>query len=151
MSFEELLRKRAIEHVTVTPREIGELLAVAKRDIRASQAMVNTDLDWGFAIAYNAILQLSIAFMAQLGYRPRGEGKHYNTFRFMEEALPEDKTMIRRLQKLRRKRNVTLYEHPGAISEKEALDVIEFASRYYDGIKSKLPPEVIREEPGETP
>jgi hypothetical protein len=149
MSFEELLRKRAIERVTVTPREIGELLAVAKRDIRASQAMVNTDLDWGFAIAYNAILQLSIAFMAQLGYRPRGEGKHYNTFRFMEEALPEDKAMIRRLQKLRKKRNVTLYEHPGAISEKEALDVIEFASRYYEEIKSKFPPEVIREEPEE--
>jgi hypothetical protein len=149
MSFEELLKRRAIERVTVTPREIGELLAVARRDIRAAQAMVNTDLDWAFAIAYNAILQLSIAFMAQLGYRPRGEGKHYNTFRFMEEALPEDKAMIRRLQKLRKKRNVTLYEHPGAISETEALDVVEFASRYYEEIKSKLPPEVAREEPEE--
>jgi len=46
MSFEELLRKRAIESVTVTAREIAELLALFRRDIRTSEAMLNTDLDW---------------------------------------------------------------------------------------------------------
>jgi hypothetical protein len=56
MSFEELLRRRAIEAITATPREIAELLAVARRDIKTSQAMMNTDLDWAFAIAYNGIL-----------------------------------------------------------------------------------------------
>jgi len=142
MSFEELLRRRAIESVTTTPREIAELLAVARRDIKTSQAMLNTDLDWAFAIAYNGILQMSIAYMNHLGYRPRGEGHHYNTFRFMEEALPEDAQMIRRLQKLRRKRNTTIYEQPGLVSEQEALDVVQFASRYYSVIEAKLPSDI---------
>ena len=142
MSFEELLRKRAVERVTITPREIAGLLEVAKRDTRTAQALTMTDLDWAFAIAYNAILQLSIAYMNSLGYRPRGEGKHYNTFRFMEEALPEDAVMIRRLQKLRKKRNTTVYEQPGLVTEKEAHDVIEFASRYYETILAKLPKDV---------
>jgi len=69
MSYEELLRSRAIEPVKVTPREIAELLALSKRDIKASNAILSTDLDWAFAIAYNGILQISIAYMNSLGYR----------------------------------------------------------------------------------
>jgi hypothetical protein len=149
MSFGELLRKRAVEPVTVTPREIAELLALSKRDIKASDAMITTDLDWAFAIAYNGILQMSIAYMNFLGYRPRGEGKHFNTFRFMEEALPEDAQMIRRLQKLRKKRNITLYEQSGLVSEKEALDVVQFAARYYEAIAAKLPVEITGQVPEE--
>lgn len=149
MSFEELLKRRDIEPVTVTAREIAELLALSKRDIRASEAMLNADLDWAFAIAYNGILQLSIAYMNHLGYRPRGEGKHYNTFRFMEEALPDEALIIRRLQKLRRKRNATIYEQSGLVSEKEARDIIEFASHYYTSIEAKLPREITGQVPKE--
>jgi hypothetical protein len=142
MSFEELLRKRAVEPVTVTPREIAELLAVARRDIHTAENLVTTDLDWAFIIAYNAVLQLSIAYMNAQGYRPRGEGKHYNTFQFMLEALPEDRAMIKRLQKFRRKRNMSLYEQPGLVGETEARDVIDFAGRYYEEIKSRLPQDI---------
>lgn len=142
MSFEELLRKHAIEPVEVTPREIADLVALSRRDINAAEAMLNTDLDWAFAIAYNGILQMSIAYMNHLGYRPRGEGKHYNTFRFMEEALPEDAQMIRRLQKLRRKRNTTIYEQSGLVSATEAEDVVGFASRYHASVAAKLPRDI---------
>jgi hypothetical protein len=147
MSYEELLECRAIEPVKVTAREIAELLALSKRDIKASRAMLATDLDWAFAIAYNGILQLSVAYMNSLGFRPRGEGKHFNTFRFMAEALPEEATMIRRLQKLRRKRNASVYEQPGLVSEKEARDVIEFASRYYATVEAKLPKAIAGQVP----
>lgn len=142
MSFEELLRRRAIEQVKVSRREIAGLLEVASRDTKTAEMLTMSDLDWAFAIAYNAILQLSIAYMNSQGFRPRGEGKHYNTFCFMEEAFPDDATMIRRLQKLRKKRNVTIYEQPGLVSEKDAHEVIAFASRYYDMIFDRLPKDV---------
>lgn len=142
MSFEELLKQRAIEHVKVTPREIAGLLELARRDTKTAHGLTVTDLDWAFVIAYNAILQLSIAYMNSQGYRPRGEGKHYNTFRFMEEAFPEDAVMIRRLQKLRKKRNTTVYEQTGLVSETDARDVIAFSSRYYDMIFNRLPKSV---------
>jgi hypothetical protein len=142
MSFEELLRKRAVEPVQITPREIGELLALARRDLRTAESLVSIDLDWAFVVAYNSILQLSIAYMNWLGFRPRGEGKHYNTFRFMEEALPEDQAMMERLQKLRRKRNMAVYDRAGLVGAKEAVDVVEFAGRYYARIESELPREI---------
>jgi hypothetical protein len=144
MNFEDLLRRRAIERVTVTPREIGELLAVARRDIKTAENLVTLDLDWAFVVAYNSVLQLSIAYMAWLGFRPRGEGKHYNTFQFMEQALPDDRPMIKRLQKFRRKRNMSIYEQPGLVSEMEARDVIDFAGRYYREIETRLPREITR-------
>lgn len=149
MSFEELLRKRSIEPVAATPQEIAELLAVSQRDLRAAQVMLLTDLDWAFAIAYNGILQMSTAYMNHLGFRPCGEGKHYNTFGFMDQAMPEDAQMVRRLQKLRRKRNAAVYDQPGLVSEKEARDIIQFASRYYAAIEAKLPSEVTAQVPRE--
>lgn len=149
MSFEGLLRSRAIERVEVTPREIAELLAVARRDIGTAVRLTTSDLDWAFAIAHNAVLQLSIAYMNSQGFRPRGEGGHYNTFRFMAEALPEEQATIRRLQKLRKKRNVTVYEATGLVSEKEARDVIDFAGRYYDEIWTRLPDDIQAKAPRE--
>lgn len=130
MSFDELLRERAIEPVTVESGELTELLRLARRDIRTARSLVFTDLDWAFVIAYNALLQSSVAYMASLGYRPRASAKHFNTFRFMALALPEEAEMIGRLQRLRKKRNTTVYEHVGLVGESEAKSVIEFAERY---------------------
>ena len=142
MNFDVLLRMRVIERVTVTSEEISELFAVARRDLRTAQSLVDIDLDWAFAVAYNSILQLSVAYMNYLGFRPRGEGKHYHTFRFMAEALPDEQVMVKRLQRLRKKRNASIYEHPGLVSEKEAHEVIDFATRYYQHIEEKLPSEI---------
>ncbi len=139
MDFEALIRSRAIEPVDMGDREIAGLLMVSERDVRASASMVDTDLDWAFAIAYNGILQASIAYMGYVGYRPRGEGKHFNTFRFIEQALPDHSATIRRLQRLRRKRNAAIYEQSGLVSEQEAHDVIEFAAKYCDLIESLMP------------
>lgn len=90
-------------------------------------------------------LQLTLAWMYHLGYRPRGEAKHVNTFRFLEEALPKEKQpMIKRLQKMRKKRNAAIYRQRGLVSEKEAHDVIDFAERYYKEIEGVLPDNIKR-------
>ena len=146
MSFDDLARQRVIEPIEVSNEEIAYLLQVARRDIDTANSLKKIgDLDWAFAIAYNAILQLSIAYMNFLGFRPRGEGKHLNTFRFMERVVTEkERPMVKRLQQLRRKRNITIYERPGQVSEKEANQVVEFASRYYKDTEDKLPKTIVK-------
>ena len=144
MTYEDLLEQRIIEPVHIEDSEIAGLLRVARRDIKAAQGLITSSLDWAFAIAYNAILQLSIAYMNHLGYRPRGEAKHVNTFRFLERALPKEaQEMVDRLQKLRKKRNLTIYQQTGLVSEKEAHDVINFAEQYYKKIESMLPRNIV--------
>jgi len=142
MGFDELVGRRVIEPSDVEPDEIAGLMRVAQRDIVTASSLVQTDLDWAFAVAYNAILQSSVAFIASHGFRPHSRNKHFNTFRFMSAALPDESDTISRLQRFRKKRHAAVYEQPGLISAQEALDIIEFAGRYVGMIEERMPREV---------
>ncbi len=144
MTFDELRDKGIIEPVTVDPAEIANLLRVARRDIATAESLLGTDYDWAFAVAYNAVLQSSVAYMAQCGFRPANRNKHYSTFRFMKQALSDQPELASRLQRFRKKRNTTVYESVGAVGETEVRDIIAFALRYVDMIRQRLPREVRR-------
>lgn len=140
MSYERLLRAKMIEPVQFTDEEVADHLRAARKDIDVAKAVLNTDLDWAFNIAYNGILQTALAFMNHKGYRPKGEAKHYNTFEFMKESLEDEwRTKINRIQKLRQKRNIAVYEQRGIVSEKEALDTIELAYHFHEEIQAIMP------------
>lgn len=144
MSFDELIAKRVIEPVSVEPAEIASLLEVARRDIATAETLLSTDYDWAFAVAYNAILQSSVAYMAHCGFRPSTRNKHYNTFRFMSEALADEGDLVSRLQRFRKKRNLTVYESVGAVGDAEVRDIIRFAPLFVAMIEERLPAEVRR-------
>jgi uncharacterized protein (UPF0332 family) len=144
MNFDELRDKGIIEPVTVDAAEIANLLRVARRDIATAESLLGTDYDWAFAVAYNAVLQSSVAYMAQCGFRPANRNKHYNTFRFMKQALSDQPELASRLQRFRKKRNTTVYESVGAVGETEVRDIIAFAPLYVDMIRQRLPHEVQR-------
>lgn len=144
MSFVELRDNGIIEPVTVDAAEIANLLRVARRDIATAESLLGTDFDWAFAVAYNAVLQSSVAYMAQCGFRPANRNKHYNTFRFMKQALSDEQELASRLQRFRKKRNITVYESVGAVGETEVRDIIAFAPVYVDMIQGRLSREVQR-------
>lgn len=144
MDFDELRDKGIIEPVTVDAVEIASLVRVARRDIATAESLLGTDYDWAFAVAYNAVLQSSVAYMAQCGFRPTNRNKHYNTFRFMKQALADQPELASRLQRFRKKRNTTVYESVGAVGEAEVRDIIAFAPLYVDMIQERLANEVRR-------
>lgn len=145
MTFDDLVKRRMIETTTVSDEEIAEHLRVARHDINLAQLMSTQDLDWSFNIAYNGILQASIAYMNHLGYRARGQAKHYNTFVFMEQALPSEFAhTIGRVQKMRAKRNLAVYNTRGAVSEKETKDILAFSERYYAEVAGLLPSHIVK-------
>jgi uncharacterized protein (UPF0332 family) len=60
------------------------------RDIKSARTMMANDMDWAFAMAYNAILQATRALMFSKGFRPStGEGRHKLAVRFAEITLGE--------------------------------------------------------------
>jgi uncharacterized protein (UPF0332 family) len=144
MDFDELLDKGIIEPVAVDAAEIANLLRVARRDVATAESLLGTDYDWAFAVAYNAVLQSSVAYMGQCGFRPANRNKHYNTFRFMKQALADQPELASRLQRFRKKRNTTVYESVGAVGEAEVRDIIAFAPVYVSMIRERLPREVQR-------
>ena len=81
MSLRDWLRNGwLIEHRT-SPQEIGDLLAVADRDLHDCRSG-GLSADWRLNIAYNAALQAATAALAAAGYRPAREMHHFRVIQF---------------------------------------------------------------------
>jgi len=115
-----------VEHTT-SPEEIRNLLAIADRDLAASQAP-NLPPDWRMAIAYNAALQAATAALASAGYRAARDSHHYRVIQSLEFTVNPGGKVIDTLDAFRKKRNVSSYDLAGAVSDKEAVEVFGLAS-----------------------
>jgi uncharacterized protein (UPF0332 family) len=87
MAIDDLLRAGRIRRETVSTAEIRQALRLADRDLRVARMLMAEEPDWGFAVAYNAVLQAARAFMFARGYRPASAEGHKNTFAFLAVAL----------------------------------------------------------------
>jgi len=109
-------------------------LGLAHRDLRACQAK-GLDADWRFAIAYNAALQAATAALAATGYRATRDSYHYRVFQSLEHTVIADSKSIRRLDALRKKRNLSSYEMSGTVSDKEAEEMSTLARELCDKVE----------------
>lgn len=95
-------------------QEIGNLLAIVRRDLADAQAD-EVSADWRFGIAYNATLKLCTIPLYAEGYRPTQNLAHYRTL----QALPlilgaKRKPDADYLDACRTKRNTVEYKYfPG--------------------------------------
>ena len=115
-------------------------MTLADRDIKTAKMIIASDWDWGFSIAYNAMLQAARALMFSKGYRPsEGEGQHIAAVRFAEIVLGEQfgKDMYI-FDKMRSKRHRIVYDVAGLVSEQEAKQAFDFAQKFVKIIKLYL-------------
>jgi len=87
MPYGRLLKAGRIQPYAARPGEINQLLEVAHRDLRTAEMNLAEAPDWGYSIAYNAVLQGCRALVLKEGYRPRGGEQHATVVEFVEEAL----------------------------------------------------------------
>jgi len=74
-----------VEHET-NPVEIGDLVAIAERDMR-SCGVEGLDTDNIFFLAYNAALQVATAALAASGYRASRDSHHYRVIHSLELTM----------------------------------------------------------------
>ena len=106
--------------------EIGNLLAIVKRDVHDSQ---KTDIsaDWRFGIAYNAALKLCTILLYAEGYRPDKNLAHYRTLQALPLIIgPERKGDAQYLDTCRAKRNTVEYDYVGGATNADAEELIDF-------------------------
>lgn len=63
MPFQKLLKEGKIKAHTASEEEIKDILGVADRDLSFAKDSLGHNWDWAFAIAYNAALSASRAYM----------------------------------------------------------------------------------------
>lgn len=130
--IEELERQGLIRKLPVDQKKVDDALAHARRDLATAGTILASDRDWAYTIAYNAALQAGRALMFSKGYRPEGANQHVAVVKFAELYLdPGDAVCFDRM---RRKRNSTVYDTAGAITENEA----EFALTQAEVLVKKL-------------
>jgi uncharacterized protein (UPF0332 family) len=139
MSLERWKESGWLRDHETSAEEISSLMALVERDL-SDAAREEISTDWRFNIAYNASLQLATAVLYASGYRAgRGESKHYRTIQALPLIMgPEFVPVKDYLDNCRRKRNVSEYDTAGAVSEKEADDLLRTAQALKDQVENWL-------------
>jgi len=139
MKYDSLLKAGKIKKQQITREEIERALSRSERDLKTARSVMAGDWDWGFAIAYNAILQAARAFMFAEGYRPASHEGHKNTFTFMRIAMGKSyEDLISYFDRVRNKRNQAMYDVAGKISETEAKNLFKMAVDFVSLVKKLL-------------
>ena len=131
MAIDALLRSGRIRRESVSPAEVRETLKLAERDLRVARKLMGGELDWGFTVAYNAVLQAGRALMFAKGYRPASVEGHKITFAFLAAALgPEHTDLMTYFDRMRNKRNQAVYGMAGRIADTEARNLLTKATGF---------------------
>ena len=139
MKYDELLKSGRIRKEQVSRQEIRRAMERAGRDLKTAPKIMAEDWDWGFAVAYNAVLQASRAYMFSQGYRPASTEGHKNTFAFVRVAMGKKyEELITYFDRMRNKRNQAIYDVAGLITETEARNLLANAENFVKLIRRKL-------------
>lgn len=132
MTIEDLERQGLIKKLPVDKKKVEDAVLHAHRDIETARVLLKTDYDWAYTIAYNAILQAGRALMFSKGFRPEGNSQHISVVKFAGLFLDNNNTVI--FDRMRRKRNSSVYESSGTVTENEA----EFAVSQSEVLVEKI-------------
>ena len=139
MEYDELLNSRRIREEKVSRVEVKHALERAERDLQTARMLMEQDRDWSFAVAYDAVLQASRAYMFAQGFRPASNESHKNTFAFMRLAMGKDyEELMTYFDRMRKKRHQAIYETAGLITETEARNILEKAEGFVAMIREEL-------------
>jgi uncharacterized protein (UPF0332 family) len=139
MSLAELKKSGRIREMPVDRKQIGSLMAVARRDLGVAEGLAGRNFDWCYMAAYNSMLQASRALMCSYGYSAGEEAHHKTAVEFVAAVLGEkDAGVANTLDRMRRKRHDVTYDEAGIISEYEAKHALETARSYLAMIEKRI-------------
>ena len=126
MSLKEWLANGWLIEQRIDSREILFLLAIADREL-ADSLVEGLSADAQFNHAYGAALQCAAAALAAHGYRAERAGYHYRVIDSLRFTVNMEVRTVERLDRARRKRNISDYERPDVVSRQEAKEMVGLA------------------------
>jgi uncharacterized protein (UPF0332 family) len=115
-------------------RQIERFLQSAEKKLASAHKILAFDEEACLQQAYEAMLKASLGFMFSHGFRARSQpGHHIAIIDFVQARI--DKNHARLLtvfDRLRRKRNMALYDDTGFVSHHEAEQALEAARERTD-------------------
>lgn len=137
MSLQNWLNNGWLTEHRTSLQEIISLLEVADRDLSDCKTS-GLSPDWQLSIAYNAALQTATAALAASGYRAVRDAHHYRVIQSLAHTIKADASLIALFDQFRKKRNISGYDHAGMISDQEAKEMVNLASRLRQEVEEWL-------------
>lgn len=100
------------------PNQTEKYLQAAWRDLKISRQSNIGEVQFQFA--YNALIKLGIALISRLGYKVKSRSGHHIKILEKTALILADKDIYSVGNRMRKKRNLDLYEGGILISKKEA-------------------------------
>jgi uncharacterized protein (UPF0332 family) len=120
--------------------QIDRFLEGAEKKLALAQKIRGLDEEASLQQAYEAMLKASLGFMFSHGFRARSQpGHHVAIIEFVRERIDKKHAgLITVFDRLRRKRNMALYDDTGFVSDQDAEFALETARNYLDIVRADI-------------
>jgi uncharacterized protein (UPF0332 family) len=140
MTFDDFIAKcksqGLIKEEKINFKGIENLIARAYKEIKIAEANVSIDEGTAYTVAYTSMLHAGRALMFVKGFRPSNGYQHKTVVDFIAIVLGNEfKTLTQHFDKMRRKRNLFLYEVNISISPDEVATALKSASSFIKAIR----------------
>ena len=132
MDFDNFIKEHTKRGLIKTQEKnlkaVENLISRSYKEIKIAEANIKIDEGTAFTVAYTAMLHAGRALMLFKGYRPHDGYQHKTVVDFVSNTLGENyKTLVQHFDKMRRKRNIFIYEVSISISEIEVNNGLKSA------------------------
>ena len=131
--------KKLKQH-TVDWAQIERFVASAEKKLASAHKILAFDEEACLQQAYEAMLKASLGFMFSHGFRARSQPGHHIAIIDFERARIGKKHagLISAFDRLRRKRNLALYDDRGFVSQHDAKQALQAASDYLAVVRADI-------------
>ncbi len=131
--------KRLKRH-NVDSAQIDRFLASADKKLASARKILAFDEEACLQQAYEAMLKASLGFMFSPGFRARSQpGHHIAIIEFVRARIDKKHSgLLIVFDRLRRKRNMALYEDTGFVSRHEAKQALESARDFLSIMRADI-------------
>ena len=125
---------------TVDWAQIDRFIASAERKLASAHKILAFDEEACLQQAYESMLRAALGFMFSHGWRARSQpGHHIAIIDFVRARIDaQHSSLLTIFDRLRRKRNLALYDDTGLVSQQEAQEALEAARRFIAVIRADV-------------
>jgi hypothetical protein len=137
--FDRLSREGKLKSQKADLDYLNALLDAAGRNFEAALVVRGRVDEAAFKLFYDGLLQISRVVVLLNGYRPDDGEQHKTTFLAAGEILgSEYEDLIRKIQKLRIKRNICIYDPKELIGKSETDAMYNTAKIFWNKVRQYL-------------
>jgi uncharacterized protein (UPF0332 family) len=119
---------------------LNAFLASAEKKLSSAHKILDFDEEARLQQAYEAMLKASLGFMFSHGFRARSQpGHHIAIIEFVRSRIGKKHAgLLIVFDRLRRKRNMALYDDAGFVSPHDAEKALESAGDYLSVVRADI-------------